>query len=87
MILVSHWTNATRVGQERAQVEAWHTESLLLSYGTADAVFAAKEEYHRMYEPPKHHFAYAIRAAAQAATCKLLPSEKGMAHFTIECVP
>lgn len=83
MILKVIWTNATRPESEKRRAEEAYAERLLDMFETAQRAADAKEEWHRMQEPPIHHWTTYNRIAHICAVTGMLPSERAMAHFIV----
>lgn len=84
MILKVDWVNATRVGEERANIERVYTERLLSLFGSVSSAAEAKGHWHRAYEPPIHHWQTYNRIAHIEATSNLPPCERGLCHFVVK---
>lgn len=83
MELKVQWINATRLGEERAKVERIYEERLLDLFETPEKAYAAKESWHRSYEPPIHHWTTYNRICQIEATTPLTPCERHLAHFVV----
>ena len=84
MILSAHWINATRLADEKKKIEDAYTERLLSLFdGSPEKAAQFKEQWKRANEPPVHPWPTYNRIARIEATCGLLPSERGLAHFVV----
>ncbi len=84
MKLTAHWHNATRAEPIKTQVETALASRITELHGSVEKAHAAKEQWHRVGEPPIHHWPTYLRIAFIEATTILGPSERTAARITLE---
>ncbi len=84
MNLKVEWINATRIGEEKRNVEAAYETRLLELFGSVAAAAEAKGHWHSAYEPPIHNWTKFNNIAQVESTCNLPPSERRMCCFVVK---
>lgn len=83
MLLIVNWMNATRLPDERVQIERKYRDRLLELCDGPEHAAKLKDEFHRMHEPVGHKWQSYNLIAAEDATVSLIPSERQHACFTV----
>jgi hypothetical protein len=76
MQLTATWHRATKPDPMKKEVERIYVERILDLFGTVEAAYASKEQWHRMGEPIIHPWRSYNLIAFTEATAKLSPSER-----------
>lgn len=84
MQITAVWHRATKPEPMKKEVERIMVERILDLFGTVEAAYAAKDQWHRMGEPVIHPWNTYGRIAFIDATKSLGPSERSSAHIVLK---
>ena len=77
-------TPPIRTAFERASIEGVYRNRLLELFGSVANAQKAHDEWHRMHQPPVHHWLTYNAIARIEASSALLPSERKGVSFIVE---